>query len=203
MSLNRLKDGQTQLRSTSGFLLLLLLVPRAAPAAPAPEPSLEPPYELVINGIVDSALDDLLIQMRRLPAFAAMPKPDVQEAAAGVEKKDAALPPRTVIAVDHSFGKVGQPTAASEVLDSLLLQTARQKWSQFDVVEVNPAVINRAQYILGGQLTPLDAVSTSRGMFRVDLWLTELKTSHIVAQASVRFTAEGVDLRPLWCCITH
>jgi len=165
---------------------------------------LEPPYELVINGVVDSALEDLLIQMRRLPAFARTPKPDVQEAAVALEKKHAAIPPRTVIAVDHSFGKSGQPSVASDVLDSLLLQTARQKLSQFEVVDASPTVLDRVQYILGGKLTALDTVvSTSRGTFRVDLVLTEFKTSQIVAQTSVRFTAQGVDLKPLWCCITH
>jgi hypothetical protein len=171
--------------------------------ASAAEPSLEPPFELVINGIVDSALDDLLLQMRRLPAFALTPKPDAQEMAAVDEKKDSAVPARTVIAVDYSVGQSGQPSVASDMLDSLLFQTARQKWPQFEVVKVAPTALNRVQYILGGKLTPLDSVSTSRGMFRVDLVLTEFKTSHIVAQASVRFTATGVDLRALWCCITH
>jgi|SRR5438874_1797507 len=203
MSRDRFSAGTTPKRSITGFALLLL----AACAVPAPIPtegSLEPPYELVINGVVDSALEDLLIQMRRLPAFARTPKPDVQEAAVALEKKHAAIPPRTVIAVDHSFGKSGQPSVASDVLDSLLLQTARQKLSQFEVVDASPTVLDRVQYILGGKLTALDTVvSTSRGTFRVDLVLTEFKTSQIVAQTSVRFTAQGVDLKPLWCCITH
>ncbi len=171
--------------------------------ASAADPSLEPPYELVINGIVDSALDDLLLQMRRLPEFAPAPKTGVQGADAAIEKKDAAVPARIVIAVDYSVGRSGQPTVASDLLDSLLFQTAAEKWPQFEVVKVTPTALNRVQYILGGKLTSLDSVSTSRGMFRVDLVLTEFKTSHIVAQASVRFTATGVDLRPLWCCITH
>ena len=168
--------------------------------AAAAEPSLEPTYELVINGIVDSALDDLLLQMRRLPEFAPTSKPDVQEA---IAKKDTVGPSRTVIAVDSSTGQSGQPTVASDLLDSLLLQTARDKWPQFEVIKIGPTGLNRVQYILGGKLTPLDSVSTSRGMFRVDLVLTELKTSRIVAQASVRFTAVDVDLKPSWCCITH
>ena len=195
---------------TSTALLLMLVActtpmptpaPSASPSAsPSPEPSLEPPYELVINGVVDSALEDLLIQMRRLPAFA----PDFQKAALTPDKKEAPGPSRTVIGVDRSVSTSGQPSAASEVLDSLLLQTARQKLTQFEVLQASPAVLKRVQYILNGTLTPLDTVvSTSRGTFRIDLSLTDAKTSHIVAQISVRFNAQGVDLKPLWCCLSH
>lgn len=203
MSRDRFSAGTTLKHSITGFALLLLAA-CAAPAPVPPEGSLEPPYELVVNAVVDSALDDLLIQMRRLPAFARTPKPDVQEAAVALEKKDAAVPPRTVIAVDRSVSKIGRETVATEVLDSLLLQTARQKLAQFEVLDASPAVLDRVQYILGAKLAPVDSVvSTSRGTFRVDLLLTELKTSHIVAQASVRFSAQGVDLRPIVTGGTH
>jgi hypothetical protein len=209
MSLDRFAPTAASKRPTRSALLLLVaacampaLCSAQSSADPSPQ-SLEPPYELVINGVVDSALDDLLIQLRRLPAFAATLSLGVPGANSAPEKKDLVLSPRTVIAVDHSVGKSGQPTVASDVLDSLLMQTARQKLPQFDIVEVSPPVLGRVQYILGGKLTPLDALSTSRGTFRVDLWLTELKTSQIVAQVSVRFTASGVNLKPLWCCITH
>jgi hypothetical protein len=157
----------------------------------------------VINGVVDSALDDLLLQMRRLPAFAPTPKPDAQEASVAIEKKDPAGHARKVIVVDHSYGKIGLPTVAHQVLDSLLLETAREKWPQFEVVDASPTVLNRAQYILAGRLTPLDAVSTSRGTFRIDLLLTDFKTSYIVAQSSVRFNAAGVDLRPFGTGLSH
>ena len=202
MSLEHPKTAPTVTHWITNVALSLLLIACAAPQ-PAPEASLEPPYELVINGVVDSALDDLIMQMRRLPAFAPTFRSLVQQAPVAVEKNDMAVPPRTVIAVDRSVGKSGQPTAANEVFDALLLETARQKLAQFEIIGANPILLNQTQYVLGGTLTPLDAVSTSRGTFRVDLLLTELKTSYIVAQTSVRFTAQGVDLKPLWCCITH
>jgi hypothetical protein len=188
----------------SALALLSLLAACATPASPPQEQSLEPPYELVVNSVVDSALDDLIIQMRRLPAFAATLRSDVRQAPVAVEKNDAAAPPRIVVAVDHSVGKTGQPTAAHELLDKLLLQTARQKFAQFEVVEASPAAVRRVQYILGANLSPLDTMVTApRGTFRLDLLLQDFKTSQIVAQVSVRFTAQGVDLTPLWCCLTH
>ena len=194
-----------QSRSISSLALLLpLFAAFATSVSSAQEPRLEPPYELVINSVVDSALDDLLAQMRRLPAFAPNPKSDVREAAVATEKKDAAAPPRIVNAVDRSVGGTGQPTAAHELLDTLLIQSARQKLSQFEVVEASPAILKRVQYVLGAKLSPIDTVVTApRGTFRVDLLLQDFKTSQIVAQVSVRFTAQDVDLKPLWCCLTH
>lgn len=93
-----------------------------------------------------------------------------------VEKNDAAASARIVLAIYHSVGKTGQPTAAHELLDTLLLQTARQKFSQFEVVEASAAVLGRVQYILGGNLTPVDPVVTaSRGTFRLDLGCKTLR----------------------------
>jgi len=194
----------TQSRLISWLALLPLLAASATPASSAQEQSLEPPYELVINSVVDSALDDLLIQMRRLPAIAPTLRADIREVAGAVDNKDAAGPPRIVIAVDRSTGSTGQPTAAHELLDTLLLQSARQKLSEFEVVETSPGVLKRVQYVLGGKLAPVNTLVTApSGMFRVDLLLQDFKTSQIVAQVSVRFTAQGVDLKPLWCCLTH
>jgi len=197
-------DGMTSKRLMTGFALLLLLAACAAPAPPPPERTLEPPYELVINEAVDSALDDLLIQMGRLPAFNPPPKSDVEKALSG--KKEAIPPSRVVIAVDYSVGKTKQRSIASELLDSILLQSAGEKFAQFEVVAVTPPNLSRTQYVLAGTLTPLNAFNAttiSRGEFRINLSLTDFKTSVIVAQSSVRFRAEGVDLTPMGSGITH
>jgi hypothetical protein len=195
-----LDPSTTSAKSIAGFALLLL----GACAAPSPPPvsSPEPHYELVIGGVVDSALEELLTRMRRLPAFAPAPKPDVQGADSARGTKGAVVPSRVVIAVDRSVGKVGQRTAASQLLDSVLLQAARQKLIQFDVVEVSPAILSRVQYILAGKLSPLDAAMTSREAYRVDLVLSDFRTSHIVAQCSVQFEARGVDLAPSATAVT-
>ena len=203
MSLNRFSVATTLKCSMNGFALLLLLAACAAPAPPLPEQAPEPPYELVINAAVDSALDDLLIQMQRLPAFAPRTRSDVAEAVSALGKKEEVPASRIVIAVDRSVGKSKQYSVASEVLDSVLLQSAGQKFAPIEVVAVSPPVLNKVQYLLAGTLTPLDAASTSRGTFRINLSLTEFKTSHIVAQCSVRFQAQGVDLRPMGSGITH
>jgi hypothetical protein len=87
-------------------------------------------------------------------------------------------------------------------LDSALLHTARRKLTQFEIVEISPPVVAKLQYVLGGKLSRVDVASGSRGMYRVDLMLTDIKTSHIVAQSSVRFQAQGVDTAPLGTAVT-
>src|SRR5262249_52629588 len=155
------------------------------------QPSLEPPYELVINGVVDSAVDDLLVQMQRIPGLAAIPTPANQLPGSAAGQRDAGSP-RVVISIDSAVDKQGLRSVASEVVDSTLMEIARQKLSQFEIIGSSPALAGRAQYILGARLIPLDSTLSSRGTFRVDLLLTETKTSRIVAQVSVRFNAVGV-----------
>ena len=203
--LARLSGLTHPMRSVGAVLLSLAIVASAAQAPCRAEPSLEPPYELVINSVVDSALDDLLLQMLRLPAFASALASDPHEAVSASGKKDVVARPRIVIGVDHSVvDRTHQQSVASQLVDSVLLQTARQKLSRFEIVDAGPSVLDRVQYILGGRLNPLDTVvTTSRGTFRVDLLLTEFKTSQIVAQTSVRFEAKDVDLRPLGTGLTH
>lgn len=155
--------------------------------APAPpERPAAPTSEMTFDAAVDFAVDDLLVQARRLPAFA--PKP-----LGGLLKSDEARP---VIAVDPAIdGITGQQTVASRALDARLLQRAAEKFAQFEVVPVNAGNLGRAQFLLAGTLTPLEA-SGARGTFRISLSLTDIKTAFIVAQSVARSRAEGVDSTP-------
>src|SRR5579862_4021979 len=148
MSLNRSSVATFFKCPMSGFALSLLLVACATPAPPLPAQAPEPPYELVINAAVDSALDDLLIEMQRLPAFATRPSSDVAQAVSAPGKKDEVPISHIVIAIDRSVGKSKQYSVASEVLDSVLLQSAGQKLAPIEVVAVTPSVLNRVQYLL-------------------------------------------------------
>jgi hypothetical protein len=146
---------------------------------------------------VDYAVDDLLTQMRRLPAFNPPQKSGVDKAIADLQKKDEPPPPRGVIAVDPAIdGITGQQTVASRSLDSRLLQRAAEKFTQFDVVPVSSASIGKAQYLLAGTLTSLDASSSTRGLFRINLSLTDIKTGFVVAQSVARVRGDGVDTTP-------
>ncbi len=182
MSLNLPRSTTPGLAKTS-LLALMLIAACAAP--PPPERPAAPSSELTFDAGVDYAIDDLLVQARRLPAFNPAP---------GLLKKEE--PVRGVIAVDPAIdGNTGQQTVASKALDARLLQRAADKFAQFDVGAVNSAMLGKAQYVLAATLTPIDAKATG-GTFRISLSLTDIKTAFVVAQSIARIRSEGVDTTP-------
>ena len=182
MSLNLPRSTTSGLAKAS-LLALILIAACAAP--PPPERPAAPSSELTFDAGVDYAIDDLLVQARRLPAFNPAP---------GILKKEE--PVRGVIAVDPAIdGNTGQQTIASKALDARLLQRAADKFAQFDVGAVNSAMLGKAQYVLAATLTPIDAKATS-GTFRISLSLTDIKTGFVVAQSVARIRSEGVDTTP-------
>ncbi|TMH54734.1 MAG: OmpA family protein [Betaproteobacteria bacterium] len=183
MSLNLPRSMPSRLTATC-LIALGLLASCAAP--PPPERPPAPSSELTFDAGVDYAIDDLLVQLRRLPAFSAAP---------GLLKKESDIP-RGVIAVDPAIdGNTGQQTLASKALDSRLLQRASDKFAQFDVAAVNSAILGKAQYLLAATLTPIDAAKAS-ATFRISLSLTDIKTGFVVAQSAARVRSEGVDTTP-------
>jgi len=171
--------------TASVLIALALLTSCAAP--PPPERPPAPSSELTFDAGVDYAIDDLLVQARRLPAFSAPP---------GLFKKESDVP-RGVIAVDPAIdGNTGQQTLASKALDSRLLQRASDKFAQFDVAAVNSTILGKAQYLLAATLTPIDAAKGTAGTFRISLSLTDIKTGFVVAQSATRVRSEGVDTTP-------
>jgi len=182
MSLNPPRSTTSGLAKAS-LLALILIAACAAP--PPPERPVAPSSELTFDAGVDYAIDDLLVQARRLPAFNPAP---------GILKKEE--PVRGVIAVDPAIdGNTGQQTIASKALDARLLQRAADKFAQFDVGAVNSAMLGKAQYVLAATLTPIDAKAAS-GTFRISLSLTDIKTGFVVAQSVARIRSEGVDTTP-------
>lgn len=178
-------------RTTSGLtaasLIAVMLLVSCTTPAPPPERPLAPSSELTFDAGVDYAIDDLLVQARRLPAFNVAP---------GLLKKESDVP-RGVIAVDPAIdGNTGQQTVASQALDSRLLKRASDKFAQFDVAAVNSGILGKAQYLLAATLTPLDGAKATGGIFRISLSLTDIKTGFVVAQSATRIRSEGVDTTP-------
>lgn len=183
--------------------LLAALLPAliAGCAAPPPPPAQPPPperpvapsAEVMFDAGIDFAVDDLLIQARRLPAFNVAPERTPKPA-----KKEAAPAPKSLIAVDPAIdGNTGQQTAASRMLDTRLLQRASVRFEQFEVLPVStPNALERAQFLLAGTLTPAPSSAAGGQAFRINLSLTDLKTGYIVAQAVARVGNEGVDATP-------
>jgi hypothetical protein len=171
--------------TAAGVIAVILLGACAAPPPP-PERPPAPSSELAFDAGVDYAIDDLLVQARRLPAF--NPAPSL------LKKEEV---PRGVIAVDPAIdGNTGQQTIASKALDSRLLQRASEKFAQFDVVPVSSSTVGKAQFVLAGTLTPIDASKGAAGTFRISLSLTDIKTGFVVAQSAARVRSEGIDTTP-------
>src|SRR4030088_437211 len=136
MSLNLPRSTTSSLAKAS-LLALMLIAACAAP--PPPERPVAPSSELTFDAGVDYAIDDLLVQARRLPAFNVAP---------GILKKESDVP-RGVIAVDPAIdGNTGQQTNASKALDSRMLQRAADKFAQFDVAPVSANTVGKAQFVL-------------------------------------------------------
>ena len=171
--------------AAAGLTAVMLLVSCATPAPPERPPA--PSSDLSFDAGVDYAIDDLLVQARRLPAFNVTP---------GLLKKESDLP-RGVIAVDPAIdGNTGQQTIASQALDSRLLKRAGDKFAQFDVAAVNSTILGKAQFVLAATLTPLEGAKATGGIFRISLSLTDIKTGFVVAQSATRIRSEGVDTTP-------
>lgn len=171
--------------TAASLIAVMLLVACATPAPP--ERPVAPSSELSFDAGVDYAIDDLLVQARRLPAFNVAP---------GILKKESDVP-RGVIAVDPAIdGNTGQQTNASKSLDSRLLQRAADKFAQFDVAPVSANTVGKAQFVLAGTLTPIDASKGAAGTFRISLSLTDIKTGFVVAQSAARVRSDGIDTTP-------
>ena len=138
--------------SLAALLALLLAACAAPPPPPLPQRPAAPTSEVVFDAGIDFAVDDLLIQARRLPAFNVVPERSLLPL-----KKEAPPPARSVIAVDPAIdGNTGQQTAASKLLDTRLLQRATARFDQFEVLPVStPDVLPKAQFLLAGTLTPV------------------------------------------------
>lgn len=148
------------------------------PAAPAGEVALE-------QGIA-FAVDDLLVQARRLPQF--QPGKALLGNITGAGKP--------VIVMDAVIdGVTGQQTTATRLLDTRLLERAKAGFDQFEVLPVSGDNLGKALFLIAGTLTTGSTSGGDTG-YRINLSLTEIRNGVIVAQSAARVLAKGVDSTP-------
>jgi outer membrane protein OmpA-like peptidoglycan-associated protein len=141
---------------------------------------------------IDHAVDDVLVQVARLPEF----QPPQKSALEQVLQRPAEPPPKVKIAVDASVdGITGQQTAATQLLDQRLLLRAAAKFPQFDVMAVTPDNLGSARFILVSTLTSLETQGQS-GRYRISVALADIRSGLVVAQSVAQSTAQGVDATP-------
>ena len=161
--------------------------------APAPLPARPPAQVAAISfeKAVDFAVDDLLIQVQRLPEF--------QPAAPGIGsvlRKDQPAA-KTRIVVDNAVdGSSGQQTVSTRALDARLLSGVTARFPAFAVSPISAGEVGLARFILTTAVTVLDQGKDKGGSYRVSLSLTDSRNSLVVAQAAAQATGDTVDITP-------
>jgi outer membrane protein OmpA-like peptidoglycan-associated protein len=165
-------------RSTRNALRVLALCTAvlAAACAHRPAPGNAMPFEQAVN----QAVDDLIVQTQKLPAFLAKVESTIKQSR---------------IVIDPLLeGSSGQQTEVTRVAEQRIVQRMQSQFKQFTVTPFNNAEIERAQYVLNGTL--VRDKDASDGRYRLNLALTEIKSGVVIAQSVARISDATLDTRP-------
>jgi len=133
---------------------------------------------------VAQATDGLAAQTQKLPAFLA--------------KVESKVNKRSVVLDPMLDAVTGQQTAATVLLENRVSERLTSKTDQFEILPFQSANLARAQYLLTGTMTRVEASAANRKRaLQINLALTELKSGTVVAQASALARDEGLDHTPL------
>ncbi len=161
---------------------LALLLAAAGCATPPPAPSSD---ELPFDEAVARATDALAAQTHKLPAF--------------IAKLEAKVNPRAVLIDPMLDAASGQQTALTRRLDDAVSLRLGAEPNAIGVLPFKQANVAKAQHLLTGTLTRVEAASAkppARAPLQIDLSLTDMKTGTVVAQASARARDDGLDTTP-------
>ena len=133
---------------------------------------------------VAQATDGLAAQTQKLPAFLA--------------KVESKVNKRSVVLDPMLDAVTGQQTAATVLLENRVSERLTTKTDQFEILPFQSANLARAQYLLTGTMSRVEASATNRKRaLQINIALTELKSGTVVAQASALARDEGLDHTPL------
>lgn len=176
--------------------LLLAIVLFSACAAPPPTPERLAPVrtDLEFEQGIAYAVDDLFIQLQRLPAFAPRSQNQLERVVGTVLKSNEAETQRRVIVVDTIIeATTGQQTRASQLVEQRVYERVGAKFTQFEVSSVRPKAVARAEYLLAATMTP---IKNEKGVHRLSMSITEMRSAMVIAQAVVRIRDDSVDTTP-------
>ena len=159
----------------AGVAMVLALLGLAGCAAPGPTGDTG---DLAFDEAAVAATDGLASQTRKLPAFLAK------------------LAKQGVVIDPMLDGGSAQQTTATKLIEQRVAERLRSHHAQLDVLPFESTNLGKAQYLLTGTMTRVQDDNGKRGVFRINLALTDLKTGGVVAQASARARDEGIDTNP-------
>lgn len=155
--------------------LTLCAAALAAACANRPVPGNAMPFDQA----VDQAVDDLIVQTQKLPAFLA---------------KVESLTQRRIVIDPLLEGASGQQTEVTRVAEQRIVQRMQAQFKQFTVSPFNTTEIGNAQYVLNGTL--MRDKDATGGRYRLNLALTEIKSGVVIAQSVARISDATLDTRP-------
>ncbi len=172
-------------------LLLACQTPGPAPAPERPKALVAP---VSFERAIDFAVDDLLIQLQRVPEFQA---PPAATGIAAVLRKDEPPAPKVRLVVDNAVdGVTGQQTVATRALDKRLLDGVAVRFPAFQVSPISAGDVAASRFILTTAVTLLERAQDKSSSYRLNLSLTDSRNGIVVAQASAQATGETVDSTP-------
>ncbi|WGT62964.1 OmpA family protein [Variovorax paradoxus] len=141
-----------------------------------PPPGNAMPFDQAVN----QAVDDLIVQTQKLPAFLAKVESTIKQSR---------------IVIDPLLeGSSGQQTEVTRVAEQRVVQRMQSQFKQFTVTPFNSAEIERAQYVLNGTL--VRDKDSADGRYRLNLALTEIRSGMVIAQSVARISDPTLDTRP-------
>jgi len=143
---------------------------------------------LTIEKAAAEATDSLVAQTGKLPAFLSQVESTLASRDANTGKRGIVLDPMLDMIT-------GQQTETTLLLERRVTQRMGNKYPQFEFLPFQAANLSRAQYLLTGTMSRVSSES-ARGVVRINLALTDLKTRTIVAQASALAREEDLDSTP-------
>ena len=148
----------------------------AAACAHRPAPSSAMPFDQAVT----QAVDDLMVQTQKLPAFLA--------------KVESTLTQRRIVIDPLLEGASGQQTEVTRVAEQRIVQRMQAQFRQFTVTPFNASEIGNAQYVLNGTL--VRDKDASDAPYRLNLAMTEIKSGMVIAQSVARISDASLDTRP-------
>lgn len=162
-------------------------------ARPAPERPAAQKSDLDFDRAITFAVDDLFIQLQRLPEFAPTATSELEKKVGDAlgQKPEAR---RGVIVVDTIIdAATGQQTHATQLVERRLYDRVRARFPQFEVGPAGPQLLARAQFVVAATMQP---VAGDRGAFRLNMSMTDVRAGLVIAQAVARLRDASVDTTP-------
>jgi outer membrane protein OmpA-like peptidoglycan-associated protein len=134
---------------------------------------------VALDQAVADAIDSLVVQTQKLPAFIAK-----------FDKRSLVIDPM----IDSASG---QQTALTRQIEEKVTAHLVSKYPQLPVLPFRLANLNRSEYVLTGTSTRLQGAKTGAQVpFQINLALTEIGSGNVVAQASSMARDDGQDTTP-------